>query len=351
MTFTVTYRGADGAPKAEAVEAASRAECLAQMKARGMAVLGVKEGSHISRVKRRGRKDDGGKNGRVERVEGKGRVVAYVLSFAFVALAIGGLWWWLGRDKARPSPEPDIPKKAALTKEVKPAAAPKPEPVATNAVPLTKEEKRAAQLKQIRDKYGDNIPENLKPVVYFLEHPSQKTFHPARTKASIFKRRSEREIASMIMTEPGTWFMRKPMFNDRFDSDFRASLDEKIEITDEDTDEQKILKQAVIDTKAELAARMKAGENPSAAMNAFADSMYELGQYRRMLQDELGKIKRDASYSDKDVQEFVETANKMLKDKGAQPIPMPKMVFRQVSLKRAAAKAAEKARKEKESAK
>ena len=32
----------------------------------------------------------------------------------------------------------------------------------------------------------------------------------------------------------------------------------------------------------------------------------------------------------------------MLKDKGAQPIPMPKMVFRQISLKKAAARAAAK---------
>jgi len=132
------------------------------------------------------------------------------------------------------------------------------------------------------------------------------------------------------------------VFNERFDEDFKASLDEKIEFTDEDTDEQKALKQAVIDTKAELAERMKNGESPSAAMNAFSDSMYELGQYRRMIQEELGKIKRDSSYSDQDVQDFVNAANKMLKDKGAQPISMPKMVFRHISLKKAAAKAAEK---------
>ena len=274
--------------------------------------------------------------------------VPYVLAVACVLLIAGGAWWWMQRDGVIAPNQPETPKKSVLVKEVKPAAAPKTEPVATNRPPLTKEEKRAAQLKQIRDKYGDNIPENLKPVVYFLENPPQQTFHPARTKASIFKRRSEREIASMLMTEPGTWFMRKPTFDDRFDSDFRASLDEKIDITDEDSDEQKALKQAVIDTKAELAERMKTGEKPSDAMNAFAGSMYELGQYRRMLQDELGKIKRDASFSDRDVQEYVEAANKMLKEKGAKPIPMPKMVFRQVSLKMAAAKAAEKARTEKE---
>jgi len=237
-------------------------------------------------------------------------------------------------------PKAEKPTKAAA----RPAATNAP-PVVTNAPP-TKEEKRAAQLKSIRDKYGDNVPENLKPVVYFLENPPQRTFHPARSKASIFKRRSEREIAAMVTAEPGTWFMRKPVFNERFDEDFRASLGEKIEISDDDTEEQKALKRAVIDTKAELAERMKAGEAPSAVMGAHADAMYELGQYRRMIQDELGKLKRDAQYSDRDIEDFVKAANKMLADKGAKPIPMPKMVLRHVSLKRAAARAEEMARQE-----
>ena len=45
MTFTVTYRGADGALREEAVEAASRAECFAECKARGITPVGVREGA------------------------------------------------------------------------------------------------------------------------------------------------------------------------------------------------------------------------------------------------------------------------------------------------------------------
>ena len=44
MTFAVTFRGADGALREEAVEAASRGECFAQMKARGIVPVSVKEG-------------------------------------------------------------------------------------------------------------------------------------------------------------------------------------------------------------------------------------------------------------------------------------------------------------------
>ena len=66
MTFTVTYRGADGALREERIEAANRAECFAQMKAQGIAPLSVKEGDSVSR---RGRRDDGGRNGRAERAD------------------------------------------------------------------------------------------------------------------------------------------------------------------------------------------------------------------------------------------------------------------------------------------
>ena len=71
MTFTVTYRGADGALVTEAVEAANRAECFAQMKARGITPMGVKEGGSVSRRERRSRRD-GGREDREERRDRKG---------------------------------------------------------------------------------------------------------------------------------------------------------------------------------------------------------------------------------------------------------------------------------------
>ena len=52
MTFTVTYRGADGAPVTETVEAANRTDCLAQLKARGIAPTNVKEGAKPGRIKK-----------------------------------------------------------------------------------------------------------------------------------------------------------------------------------------------------------------------------------------------------------------------------------------------------------
>ena len=45
MTFTVAYRGADGARREEEVEAAGRAECVARCRERGIAPISVRERS------------------------------------------------------------------------------------------------------------------------------------------------------------------------------------------------------------------------------------------------------------------------------------------------------------------
>jgi hypothetical protein len=203
-----------------------------------------------------------------------------------------------------------------------------------------KEMSREEKLKSIRDKYGDNIPDNLKPVVYYLENPPQQTFHPARTKFPYLKRRSEREIASVLDVEPGTWMMGKAVFGDKFDKDLAAAIEEPIEFEKDDTDEIRTVKQAVIETKKELAERIKNGEVASDIMNATISELYSLGQYKRDLEEQVGAIRRNAEYTDQDVEDVVNAANQMLQDKGLPPMRMPNMLIRRASLRKAAEKAA-----------
>ena len=126
MTFTVTYRGADGALREEAVDAASRAECFARMKARGIAPVSVKEGASLGeRASRpfRSRAKTGPRNAQDARCpSGGGKPRSPILnlkSAIFIAVflaAAGGAWWWLSaREDARP-PEP---KAAKAVKDVK----------------------------------------------------------------------------------------------------------------------------------------------------------------------------------------------------------------------------------------
>ncbi len=339
MTFTVTYRAKDGALREERVEAANRAECVAECRRRGIAPTGIREGrSGKSAASPKGREGTG---------DSKRTTARWVAVAVLIIAVAGGVWWWVSaRSVIVPYQVPSKPKveKPKAEKPPKPAAKPAPAPAVTNAPkPKTyKDMTREEKLKTIRDKYGDNIPDNLKPTVYYLENPPQQTFHPARSKYHYLKRSSEREIASVLNIQPGKWMMRAVTFGDKFDKDLAAALGEKIEFEEGDSDEVKAVKQAVIDTKKDLAERIAQGETASEIMNATVKELYTLGQYRRSLEEQVGKIRRNAEYTDDDVRDVVNAANTMLKDKGLPPLRMPNMFVRHASLKRAAERAAAK---------
>lgn len=232
-------------------------------------------------------------------------------------------------------------------KEVTPAIVTNAVKEATPPRKRYKDLSREEKLQRIREKYGDNIPDNLKGEVYFLKNPPQETYHPAKSQSDIFKYRSERIIASLLRIEPGDFILQRRNYDEKFNHDFLASLQETIQIEDSDTEEQRALKTAVIDTKAEIVERMKDGSKPSDLLNEAADNLYDLGRYKRDLQEQLTRFKLDSSYTDQDIEDFVTAANQMLKSKGASEIPMPRFFMRRVSLKLAARRAAEKAIKEK----
>ena len=254
---------------------------------------------------------------------------------ALVVLGAAIAAWWLW-------PEWEAQQDAASTKkelirEVTPATAPK---VAEKPEKKPfKELSREEQLKYYRDKYGDDIPENLKNVVYFLEHPPQREFKMPKSKYAIFRHPSERSIAGLASMEPGRWMMRAPKYDERFDRDFLEAVLDPIIISDDDTDEDRKLKQIVIDSKKELIDRIKQGERASDIMNETAQQLYKLGQFKRDLESEIRKVKNDATASDDDYKIAVEAANKLLESKGLPPMRMPSLMMRHVSLSRNALKA------------
>ena len=195
---------------------------------------------------------------------------------------------------------------------------------------LSSEEK----LEYFQDKYGANLPDNLKPLVYYLKNPPQVSYKSKTDETAIFKFRSEREIAAFLLMEPGTWMIRRVAFNDKFDKDLALALSEKIEITKDDTAEQRRLKEAVIEAKNELLDLAKKGISPSKAMTEAADELYLLGQYRHDLESEIRAFKNDPTKSDDDVSLAVEAANKMPEKKGLKPLRQPNMLIRKVNLKK-----------------
>ena len=86
MTFTVTYRDTTGSLVDEVIESTDRARCVAECRTRGITPVRIKEGSANTprNPVRAGRTS-------FQRV-----VLAFLV--IFILFAVGGTWWWLGRD-------------------------------------------------------------------------------------------------------------------------------------------------------------------------------------------------------------------------------------------------------------
>ena len=265
----------------------------------------------------------------------------YVLAFVLLLLVGIIAIWFTNNSHEDVAGDNDL-KQVRRIKTVRPAKASvrekKPEvPKAKTYAEMSDDERLA----YYKNKYGNNPPENLKPVIYFLEHPPKNEFKMRPSKYRIFKHSSERSIAALLMVEPGNFVVRPITFDERFNRDFVNSMVDKIEFSDEDTDEQRALKQAVIDTKKEIAERVKQGETPSEILNEASKQLYALGQYRHNLDREVAKMRNDPNTSDEDVKLYVEAANKMLADKGLKPLRMPNMVVRHAELMKRAKRAAQ----------
>ena len=321
MDFTATYRDRTGAMREERVEAASRSEAVAALKARGIVPMRVEA---ISGAKAQRRRPQNGESA-VSR-----RSVVYVLAVVFDLLSSGGLWWWLARPAETITLLPEKPKTAAMPKEVKSVQRTrvhKPGKVTHKAPPPQTPEERLAWFKE---KYGDNIPENLKTTVYFLEHPPTQTYRPLPQPEDVFKHQSEKTIAAVLLMKPGTFVMRRTVYDESFDADFKKAMEEPTEIEDDDSEETKELKAAVNEVKAEWAEKMRSGEKPSAIMTQVMDTAYELGKYTREIETLLHEVVADPANTDKDIEDFVGAANQMLKEKGAEELPMPNLIRRQI---------------------
>ena len=170
---------------------------------------------------------------------------------------------------------------------------------ATNAVDKTKNvHKPCVSFADVfyECKYADGRPVNPRP---------------------IFKHAPENFIAEMLSETPGVRFLNVEL-DENFDEQFAVSLNDKIEILDTDSEEDKILKRVVIAAKDTIRGYMEEGAKPSDLVRDVRDEMNKVADYRDNLLKELENYRENASA--RDVRQFVKEANELLGEYSAMPI-------------------------------
>lgn len=337
MTFTVTYRGADGALREEAIEATGRAECFVQMKARGIVPVSVKEGA------RKGRRQDGvsphGRNElRPSRTSGdKPQSSIFNLKSSIILAAVlavaGGAWWWLAaREDARPPVEK--PKAVKATKDINVVKSPKvvpSKPAATNAPaekPLPPWNDSFMTNREMRLKYSTLFQATTNDGGLIIERyrlPNGKTWRKMIDPPPVFNNISDQAIAMVVGGAAGAPIPPVPGLDSaNLDAEFIKSLEVPIQIEPDDTPRIAALKIAVKETREEIAAAIKAGDKRS--VGEILSGHIKLNNRQASLQGEalraLDQVRdRDGEEA---AAEFLKAVNENLKSYGVAPITLGK---------------------------
>ena len=309
MTFTVTYRGADGALREEAVEAASRGECFAQCKARGIVPVSVKEGA------RKGRRQDGGapfgRAGARPSPKRKLFTIHFYLLVAIAALAAIAWWWLAAREDARPPELAPVKAKPAEKPKAKPMAVP-----ATNSAPRLVRHRKPKTVPKLTADVG--APPDL-PM--FEEAPRRygeingSNIWPR----ALFKTREENMIAGLITAKPGTRIVLNGFLPGE-EERLLASLDIPVEFEDIDTPQERRVKEYMIQVKADLKAAIAKGEKITDIIQDMRNELNSYANYRDKLRMAHHLAMKEGT--PKEAEEFRQEANRMLEEYGMDPIPI-----------------------------
>lgn len=238
-----------------------------------------------------------------------------------VVVALGALCLWMfsGEDAA-PEAKPD--KGRGRIKEVDPAVV-AGKTVRTNAAPVV-------EIRTLPDgTYMKYV--NGKPDWMFPRHkhtPVIITNDTARTRLTfeqkVFKNAADAQIAVLLRPADGGLMLGDSAsyykgFAKRLEKAMKAPVDDD----PSDTEFVKALKKDVREIRADLYARMQNGEDVEKIMIEARDEQQKLGLYKRDLEKEVRRLAKDGDFDEKEAEELIGAANKMLEERGAAPMKMP----------------------------
>jgi LPXTG-motif cell wall-anchored protein len=152
-----------------------------------------------------------------------------------------------------------------------------------------------------------------------------------RSEYEVFKHRSENHLAVLMTVPLGTSLVGSKKYTPRFMDDLKKALEERVEISDNDSPEIKELKMSVESVKDQIRELMKKGEDIPSLLTQTFNEIQKMGAIKKTLEGEIRKANRDSKITDEDMEDLVQAANKMLEEKGISPIsynPVTRSIFR-----------------------
>ena len=320
--YVVTIRTKDGSLADRDYTANDRAELFQKLAADGVTAVRVSEGVAVKKPRKAVKKAGAPSKGR-----------GLVAAIAAILIAGVAAWFMWPEEKK-------VVERKEEKKETKVAPA-KPEKMR----PVVKSEGQPEKPKRVTKK-GTPIPDRVqKDEKGVYRYPNgQRWVDPKNLNVVkhpkprlLFKNTSENQIAVILRLDPTRMapFLigRRLPYGERFVKDFVKSLEETpVSYDKDDTPEEAELRQAVIETKAELKAAMDRGEDIAKIMNDTQKELDRLCQYHNELKKMVKEAVDNPEFSDGDVEDYVNAANEMLKKQGLNGLTMPKLINRQARL-------------------
>jgi hypothetical protein len=306
MNWKVTYRAKNGKTAEELFAADNRDELFKTLAAKGISAIRIEES------KRPAQKSQGSarKTGRVALV-----ATAAVLLAAlgiFVAKHFSG-----GRDDTRPSRNEEKHRK--ITTVAPATAASKSADMAPVPAPAAKPEQPKREMWLGREIVSTKTVTNGTDLIITRVDTDGK-IHKEYT--SIHKRLFSNPVdivLSILLTTPeGALTPPLPPLGPRSGDLFAESLKKPIEITDDDTPEDKRIKQLVIAAREEMLEELRNGKTVDEVID---DHCTFVDENNRLRAEAMVRYKEMIAEGDEDLaEEFREKANEMLVGKGAAPL-------------------------------
>ena len=318
MTFTVTYREKSGASAEVEIEAANRAECFAQGRAQGWAVIGVREGKSARSTPKKRLKDGYRDDGNAPRGGFPTRKLAWVMLAIVVIVGVGALWYW-GGDRAQPS----VQKEKKSSENPKAALAPENLPVkktieAPVSVATNNPVARPVELPLYDPHSAKSIAAYRRAVRASIA--ATNSVPPKPKRARPFKSSVDQTIAMLMSIPPGQPIPPVPL-RPGAEEEFRKSLENPIEILETDSDEIVEMKKAVMQTREEMKQLMDKGYSIQQIIAEHRQLANESAKVRQRAIKEVREIVENGD--DESARKYVATINAAFQQMGIPEITLP----------------------------